>query len=95
MKWIFVFVLAIAMAGCAHSPKVANSPPSEAVENAGPADIARKAAQGLGWSERLFTTTEQTADSWRVFVEEAMGRKRKAFVLIDKDGRVVAFRQVN
>jgi hypothetical protein len=95
MKWIFAVVLAVAIAGCAHSPKVADSVPSgESMNSVRPADISMKAAQGFGWSDKLFTTTETTVDGWRVFVEEAAGRKRKAFVHINKRGEVVGFRQV-
>ena len=95
IKWIFAVVLAVAIAGCAHSPKGADSVPSESVNNLRPADIAMQAAKGFGWSDKLFTTIEQTPEGWRVFVEEATGRKRKAFVFIDKRGEVVRFRQVS
>jgi hypothetical protein len=95
MKWILTFVLAIALAGCAHSSKVSDSALSESINNVRAAEIGMKTAQGLGWSERLFTTAEQTTDGWRVFVEEATGRKRKAFVLLNKRGDVVGFRQVS
>ena len=95
IKWIFAVVLAVAITGCAHSPKVADSAPNESINNFHPADIAIQAAKGFGWSDRLFTTSEQTADGWRVFVEEATGRKRKAFVYINKQGEVMRFRQVS
>jgi|SRR5436190_22197518 hypothetical protein len=95
MKWIFAVVLAVAMAGCAHSPKVADSVPRESGKHVGATDIAIQAAKGFGWSDRLFTTTETTADGWRVFVEEATGRKRKAWVIINKRGEVMSFRQVS
>ena len=96
MKWIFGVVLAVAMAGCAHSPKVDEGVAiRESINNVRATELAIEAAKGFGWSDRLFTTTEQTTDGWRVFVEEATGRKRKAFVHINKRGDVVRFRQVS
>ena len=81
--------------GCAHSVKEADVTKAESITNARAAEIAVEAAMKRRWSEKMFTTTERTADGWRVFVEEAAGRKRKGFVLVDDaSGEVVEFRAI-
>jgi hypothetical protein len=95
MKWILAqALLLMLLAGCAHSVKEAGLVTRESITNARAVEIALEAAMKRRWSEKMFTTTERTKDGWRVFVEEAAGRKRKGFVLVDGSGEVVEFRAV-
>jgi hypothetical protein len=66
----------------------------ESITSARAVEIATEAAMKRRWSENVFTTAERTRDGWRVFVEEADGRKRKGFVVVDGSGEVVGFRAV-
>lgn len=86
--------MVVALAGCAHSVKEADVTKTESITNARAVEVAIEAAMKRRWSERIFTTTERTKEGWRVFVEEAAGRKRKGFVLVDGSGEVVEFRTV-
>lgn len=95
MKWILPWsLLLILSAGCAHSVKEADVTKTESITNARAVEIAVEAAVKRRWSEKMFTSTDRTADGWRVFVEEAAGRKRKGFVLVDGSGEVVEFRAI-
>jgi hypothetical protein len=94
MRLIATLLLVVALAGCAHSVKEEEVETREGVTNVRAVEIAVEAAMKRRWSEKVFTTTERTKDGWRVFVEEAAGRKRKAFVLVDGSGEVVEFRTV-
>ena len=95
MKWILTQAfLMMLLAGCAHSVKEADVTKAESITNERAVEIAVEAAVKRRWSEKMFTSTERTATGWRVFVEEAAGRKRKGFVLVDASGQVVEFRAV-
>jgi hypothetical protein len=94
MRLIATLLLVMALAGCAHSVKEAGVVTRESITNVRAVEIAVEAAMKRRWSEKVFTTPERTKDGWRVFVEEAAGRKRTAFVLIDGSGEVVEFRTI-
>lgn len=94
MRWSKAIAVAIALVGCAHPVKEAGAPRSESTTNVRATQVAVEAAMRRRWSDKVFTTTERTKDGWRVFVEEADGRKRKAFVRVDSSGEVVEFRTV-
>ena len=94
MRLIATLLLVVALAGCAHSGKEAGVVAGESITNVRAADVAVEAAVKRRWSEKMFTTTERTKEGWRVFVEEAAGRKRKAFVMVGGSGEVVEFRTI-
>ena len=94
MRWLKPVSAAIALMGCAHPVKEAGAAVPESTTNVRASEVAVDAAMRRRWSDKIFTTTERTKDGWRVFVEEADGRKRKAFVRVDGSGEVVEFRTV-
>ena len=92
MKWVMTLLLVAMLTGCAHSVKEANR---LRITEERAAEIGTEVGKRSGLRGRMFVTAEPTKDGWRVFLEEAEGRKRSAVVRLDAVGEVEKYKQIS